>query len=142
MDYSIMIFAGVMLGMFIVFAALAVWLDGKRKARQRELEHIERLKAIECGYPLQEEESGRHKMVGGFGITTPIIAMMAATWTTEEILKFSDAQAPRWLLAVVWGVCGVVSLGVGLAAVFALRSQKSAWPAGAQSQTAGGAMPS
>jgi hypothetical protein len=127
-SYAILFFAAGMLGLLIGFGAFAVWLENKRGVRRRELEHVERVKAIECGYPLPDEDSARHKMLGAIGVIVPAASLAAAAWATQFVLGRDDFVAPRWLLAVVWGVSGLVALVVGRASVAALRPRKIVWP--------------
>ncbi|HEX4592497.1 MAG TPA: hypothetical protein VH120_21385 [Gemmataceae bacterium] len=128
MEPIFLAFFGGMVLLMILFATFAVWLDNKRGTRRRELDHVERMKAIECGYPLPDEDSARHKMLGAIGVIVPAASLTAAAWATQFILGREDFIAPRWLLAVVWGVSGLVALVVGRASVAALRPRKVVLP--------------
>ena len=128
MESNILAFAGGMIGLLFLFLGVAIWFDNKRGVRRRELEHVERIKAIECGYPLPDEDSARHKMLGAIGVLVPAASLTAAAWVTQLILAREDYGAPRWLLAIVWGVAGVVALVVGAVAAAGLRPRKIVWP--------------
>lgn len=128
MDAQILWFMGGILIVALGVIVLGTWLQSKQKSRERELEHVERMKAIECGYPLSDENSARHKMLGAVGVIVPAASLAAAAWATYLILGREDFVAPRWLLAVVWGVSGLVALTVGQAAVAGLRPRKVVWP--------------
>jgi hypothetical protein len=139
MESNILAFAGGMIGLLFLFLGVAIWFDNKRGVRRRELEHVERIKAIECGYPLPDEDSARHKMLGAIGVLVPAASLTAAAWATQLILAREDYIAPRWLLAVVWGVAGLVALVVGAVAAAGLRPRKVVWPrpAGEPNRAAG-----
>src|SRR5579871_5594387 len=72
-------------------------------ARRREMEHAERMKAIECGYPLPEDDSARARALGRVGVFSTAGGMAAAAWATQLIFSQPASDAPRWLIAVVWG---------------------------------------
>ena len=128
MGQSILTFAGGMLTLVLVFAGIAIWLENRRASRRRELEHVERMKAIESEYPLPDEDSSRHKILGGIGIVVPVGSLAVAAWSTQLILDKEELLAPRWLLTVIWGVAGLVALVVGVVAAAALRPRKVNWP--------------
>jgi hypothetical protein len=130
MDFQILLFSGAMVALLIVVVGVAVALEYKRATRRRELEHVERMKAIECGYPLPDESSARHKLLGAIGVIVPAASLAAAAWSTQLILGREDYGAPRWLLPVIWGVSGVVALVVGVVSAASLGPRKVVWPGG------------
>ncbi|MBX9584845.1 MAG: hypothetical protein K2X87_31460 [Gemmataceae bacterium] len=103
--------------------ALCVRFDQRGKTRRRELEHAERMRAIELGRPLDDAEVARVKALGAVGVAAPIAAMSAAV--VGSLFAYSIGE-PVWrfaALAVIWGVCGLVVLAAVPAVVARLKGR-------------------
>src|SRR5436305_1734148 len=90
MEQQVLFFVSGLVALLLVLAGVAVALEYKRTMRQREFEHVERMKAIECGYPLPDESSTRHKLLGAIGVIVPAASLAAAAWSTQLILGRED----------------------------------------------------
>lgn len=125
-------FAGTV-GSIIFFGgiALLMWIDQRGKSRQRDLEHAERMKALEVGQPLPDAEIARAKadstrsaVAGLIGVFVPLFMAGAATITT--CVTIAQANIP-WersstsLLIVVWIVSGLISLVTVVLSLVAVR---------------------
>lgn len=125
-------FAGTV-GSIIFFGgiALLMWVDQRGKIRQRDLEHAERMKALEVGQPLPDSDIARAKAdstragVAGFiGVCVPLFMASAATITTCVTISHSNVPWERSstaLLIVVWIVSGLISLLTVVLSLVALR---------------------
>jgi hypothetical protein len=120
MDSSIpltLIGIGALLALLIVFGGLAVTLDYRKKTRERELAHAERMKALELGRSLQDAAvveayatSSRAHGAAAIGVLVPIAMAGAAVGGTFILLTWGNGGNRLPHICVVWGVCGVVSL--------------------------------
>src|SRR5205823_5905816 len=108
--------------------ALLVWAGNKgeaekkklqheRELKQREIEHTERLKALELGQPLPDAEvaraqaeRSRFRAAGLVAVLVPLAMGGAAVGSTPIILNHSWEGNFQGVLYAVWGVCGLVSL--------------------------------
>ena len=110
---------------------LLMWIDYKGKAREKELAHAERLKALETGQALPDAEVARSgaeaSRAWAAGLTTVTIVLgMAGAAVGATAMVFTNA-APSIhlpLSCVVWGVCGAVGLTT-VSLGFAAMRQKS-----------------
>lgn len=92
----------------LVTITLWVWIDQRGKTERRKLEHLERMKAIEHGLPLNDAEVARARALGAVGVAVPIAALSGGAIATGLLLiKPEIAMIP---LIVLWPVVGVVSL--------------------------------
>jgi hypothetical protein len=125
-------FAGTV-GSIIFFGgiALLMWVDQRGKLRQRDLDHAERMKALEVGQPLPDADVARAKadstraaVAGVIGVFVPLFMAAAATVTT--CVTIAQANVP-WersstsLLIVVWIVSGLISLVTVVLSLIAVR---------------------
>ena len=92
--------------------AVCVWLDQRGKTRRRELEHDERMKAIELGRPLDDATVARTQALGAVGVAVPIATMSAACIGSLFAFMFDESVWRFTTLAVVWAVCGIICLTV------------------------------
>jgi hypothetical protein len=108
--------------------ALLVWAGNKGEAekkklqheqdlKQREMEHAERLKALELGQTLPDgevarahAERSRFRAAGLVAVLVPLAMGGAAVGSTPIILNHSWEGSFQGVLYAVWGVCGLVSL--------------------------------
>jgi hypothetical protein len=107
-------------GTFAFFAGVALcnWVDQRGKARQRDLEHTERMKALEVGQPLPDAEvararaeSVRSQSAAAVAICVPLVMVLAATFTTiVGVTRPEGVWSYLPLLIVVWAVTGLVSV--------------------------------
>ena len=98
------------LTLFIGGIALCVRFDQQGKTRRRELEHVERMRAIELGQPPDDAEIARCQALGAIGVGVSIASFSAATLGSCFAFVI---QEPLWrflVLAVVWPVCGLIPL--------------------------------
>lgn len=102
------------MGMAIPIVLVPVTLAMKHARRERELEHTERMKALELGRTLPGDESwwSPSRICVAFGVVVPVGVFLCA-WLAAQ----SDPrQAPAaWFAATVVGLAGVIS-GAVLAA--------------------------
>jgi hypothetical protein len=120
--------------------ALIQWVVSKGEAQKRQLEHDLRLKALELGQPLPDAdiaranaERSRAAAAGAIGILVPLFMAGAATGSTALVFQYStdDSSLRIPLFAIVWGMCGVVSLvAVSLTLTALLRRGTSISKAG------------
>jgi hypothetical protein len=114
--------------------ALVMWIDQKGKAREKELAHIERMKALELGLPLPDAdiaranaEATRARAAGLTAILVPLGMAGAAVGATPLVFHSTTANVHLPLLCVIWGVCGLVGLvGVSVAFETPRKREKSA----------------
>ena len=116
-------------GLLALFGGLALllWIDSRSKAKERELAHIERLKALELGQPLPDAEVARHQSeasrawaAGVAALIVPLGLGGVAIGATSLVFGATDPRFHVPLLSIIWGVCGIVSLvtvSVGLGAI-------------------------
>jgi hypothetical protein len=112
----------------IVAAVMAVPITAiivgvKYATKERELQHAERMKAIEHGVPLDEIEEERRfrkgimRLAAGIGVAVPICAVGAAT---GAVLGMGNG-APTMVVFLIW--TGAASIGVAGAASGAWLAQ-------------------
>jgi hypothetical protein len=143
MDVALGGFAGA-LGLFGLFGgiALLVWVGNKgetekrrlkhdEETQRRQMEHAERLKALERGFPLPDAELAsaltervRAGVAAGIGITVPAVAVGGAVAGTALVLSLArpDDQLPA--LCVIWACSGVASLVTTVVSLAVLLSRK------------------
>lgn len=92
--------------------ALCVRFDQQGKTRRRELEHAERMRAIELGRSLDDAAVARYQALGAVGVAVPIASLSAAAIGSCFALQFQEPEARFWAVAVIWLVCGPVCLAV------------------------------
>jgi hypothetical protein len=99
--------------------ALIQWVVSKGEGQKRQLEHDLRLKALELGQPLPDAdiaranaERSRAAAAGAVGILVPLFMAGAAAGSTVLVFSYStdDPSLRIPLVAIIWGVCGLVSL--------------------------------
>lgn len=116
--------------------ALCVRFDQQGKTRRRELEHIERMRAIELGQPLDDAAVARNQALGAIGVAVPIVSLSAAVLGSCFALVIKEPTWQFGAIAIVWVVCGAVCLAV-LPSV-AARLRESPTPANHRTATEAG----
>ncbi len=111
--------------------ALCVWLDQRGKTRRRELEHVERLRALELGRPFEDAETARADALGSIGVSLGVTCFVTAALATCVVLYLLDSELRVAVLLAIWLICGLVGGGIAAACVVALGPRKrSAAPGG------------
>jgi hypothetical protein len=98
--------------------ALIVLVSGKGEVQKRQLEHAERMKALELGRPLPDADiawagadRGRAVAAGFIGTLVPLVLIGSALGGTAIVFTYTVDSTWRVVLAaIIWGVCGLVSL--------------------------------
>ena len=103
-------------------AALAIVLGIRHDWRKRELEHLERMRAMELGRKLPQDEPWMSpaKIGAAVAILVPIGAFISVYRATEV----AGYHEPMWLAVVIVGVAAVISGSV----VVATSTKKGATP--------------
>jgi hypothetical protein len=104
--------------------ALCVWLDQRGKTKRRELEHVERLRALELGRPLEDAETARADALGSIGVSLGVTCIAAAALTSCFALYLLESELRVLVLLAVWAICGLTGGGIAAACVVALRPRK------------------
>jgi hypothetical protein len=113
MDPAVVVIAACSAGAFI--AVGCTYFGCKHASKQRELEHIERLKAIEMGQDPDARDEEKKYRNGVFwisfwiGLFVPLVAMAGATAATMEAELSSFTLFAVWSAATAIGVAGVAS---------------------------------
>jgi hypothetical protein len=112
---------------FFACLALIIWvaqkgevekkkLDQERDTQRRQLEHAERLKALEQGQPLPDTDLAwaaadrtRAIAAGIVGLGVPVGLGGIAIAATALVLTLAATNTHVVLLCTVWGVCSFVS---------------------------------
>jgi hypothetical protein len=107
---------------------LLMWIDQRGKARQRELEHTERMKALELGHTLPDAEVARAQADGSRTTAAALVAtfvslilMAAASGATALVLYLADPRYQLALLCTIWGVCGLSTFIIVLECLHVMR---------------------
>jgi hypothetical protein len=110
---------------------LTVWLAVRKEMRNRELAHVERIKALEVGLPLPdaevaqaEAERARARWSGLVGIFLPLGMMLVALGTTVVLLYLAGGAVQIVGLCVVWGVAGLVGMFAAIGSLTNLERPK------------------
>jgi len=118
--------AAVTLLVFFGGIALLVLISSRSEAKERELAHTERMRALELGQPLPDAEVARARSdasrawARGLSAAAASLGMAgAAVGATALLVGRDEPRTLLPLLSVIWGVCGLVALiavSVGLGA--------------------------
>jgi hypothetical protein len=103
--------AGLVLGFISVIGGLAIapfaiWYGGRLSHRKRELEHMERMRAMELGRTLPQDEPwlSPAKIGAMIAVAVPLVAFISAAVTTSEA-GFHDGV---WIAAAMAGTAAVI----------------------------------
>jgi hypothetical protein len=87
--------------------AAVIYLDHLGKARRRQLEHTERMRALELGQPLDDVSLSRTRALMVIGIVVPLTALGAAVGGSAVALCLEPRyRFPAW--ALIWSICGAI----------------------------------
>ncbi len=134
------------LGLFAVFGgiALMIWVGNKgetekRKLKhdedvqRRQLEHTERLKALEAGFPLPDADLAyaradvvRAGVAAAIGIAVPVVTIGGAVAATAMVLSMAGPELHLPVLCVIWASAGLVSLCTAVISLAAVASRRRA----------------
>jgi hypothetical protein len=116
--------------MLVFFAGVCVcvWLDQRGKTRRREMDHVERMRAIELGRPLDDAEVARSQALGSIAVAVGISSFAAAVLATFVILTLMDADERLRILVVIWPLCALAGTGVAVGCVQALGRRRTPPP--------------
>ncbi|MGF1580056.1 MAG: hypothetical protein ACFCD0_11905 [Gemmataceae bacterium] len=113
-------------GMIVLFGSISlwVWIDNRNKTRKRELAHLERMRSIERGVPIEDQAVARNQALGAIGVAVPIVSMCAAG-VASIVVPFTkfDMGLRVLLFAIVWIVTGIVSWSAVQGVLFQLKKQ-------------------
>jgi hypothetical protein len=101
--------------------ALCMWVESLAKAKAREQEHSERMKALEMGQPLPDAEVAKARAAGTVGTLVPLIMVGGAIGATFLILSWADSAWHVPLVCSVWAASGVVCLVTVAASLRTIR---------------------
>jgi hypothetical protein len=110
---SFLVFLAMVTGM-LVFGLLPITLYFQQERRKRDMEHTERMKALELGRTLPNEAEGESwsvsKIAGSIGAGVPI-GVFGCAWLASENLGYHEAI---WVGAAMVGtaavICGTILL--------------------------------
>ena len=105
--------------------ALMVFIDQRGRTKRRELEKIERMRALELGQLPDDAAVARAHAAGAIGVVSVLGSLVAALIATPLLLYFPPRGEPQWVLAiVVWSITGTIAL-VGTCGIFGLIAGRS-----------------
>lgn len=97
--------------------ALIMWVDARNKRLVRQMEHAERLKALELGQTLPDAELARARVessrawaAGLMGLVVPGSVFGIAAGATALVLAYASPSIHLPLLCVIWGISGLTGL--------------------------------
>jgi hypothetical protein len=112
---AVVLFAGIV---------LCVWLDQRGKTRRRQMEHVERMRALELGRSLDDAATSRADALAAIGASIGISSFAAAALATCFMIYYPlealDGKASFYLLLLIWPVCALAAGGVALACIITL----------------------
>jgi hypothetical protein len=104
---SFLIFLAIVCGM-LVFGLLPITLYFQHERRKRDMEHAERMKALELGRTLPDEAEGESwsasKIAGAIGAGVPI-GVFGCAWLASEKLGYHETI---WIGAAMVGTAAVI----------------------------------
>jgi hypothetical protein len=103
---------GNIVGLSVMFGGISLCVrhDQAGKTRRRELEHTERMRAIELGLPLEDADVARYQALGAIGVAVPIVSMISAALASCFVLAIKDPLWQFGSMAVIWLTVGTVCL--------------------------------
>lgn len=124
----------------VLFTTLAVligflyWLHDRARRRKMELEHAERIKAIEAGVSVPDEAAAKARqaqVVGAavIGLGVPVIGSLIAAALSLYIFAYQPTNLQIALFAILWGVQGLVSLLCVILAIGSMMGDEEKSPA-------------
>jgi hypothetical protein len=154
MDVALGGFAGA-LGLFALFGgiALLIWVGNKGESEKRklnheaelqhrQLEHAERLKALEAGFPLPDAdlalartERVRAGAIAAIGITVPVVTAGCAVAGSALVLANALPYHQLPVLCVIWACSGVASLVTAATSLGVLAARRRPVESGRRAST-------
>jgi hypothetical protein len=122
-QWAIIVFNVLGLAVIVCGVAICVRFDQRGKTRRRELEHAERMRAIELGQQLDDAAVSRNQALGAIGVAVPIASLSAASIGSCFVLVFKDERLRFAAFSVVWLVCGSACLTVVPIVITRLRNR-------------------
>jgi hypothetical protein len=114
---EILVYFGAITVLFMVWGAFALQTKLRKEAREREMVHAERMRALELGLPLPdagsiqaEADMARTRAATAVGVLVPVSMAGAAAGGTLLVFHWAGEGSHLALLCVIWGVSGLVSL--------------------------------
>jgi heme/copper-type cytochrome/quinol oxidase subunit 2 len=115
----LLLFVGIGTGALLLLVfGMFLWMVMRHYRRSRELEHLERMKAIELGKPLDSPEQEEVHQKYGYnafwiafwiGAAVPVSAAWAASYAvTQGNVKDLGVTLAMWISVAVLGVAGVI----------------------------------
>ena len=103
---------------FFAFCAFAVWIDYRKKKEDRETANLERMKALELGYPLPDAEVARANAyasaawaAGLIGLLVPLVVIsLTVAGTIVAVLNLPARGNIAVPLIVAWSIAAVLAL--------------------------------
>lgn len=90
--------------------ALCVRYDQQGKTRRRELEHAERMRALELGRPVEDAAVARYQALGAVGVA--VVSLSAAVLGSCFAFVFKDPVLQFATVAVTWASAAAVCVAV------------------------------
>ncbi len=109
-----------LLGLIVPLVMLMMYL-----VRKRDQGHMERMRAIEMGYPLPPSDFWPALTALTIGAGVPLGACLMALITTMNAQDNSDIVEPAWIVAGIIGGCGVLGGTILASILFATRRRST-----------------
>jgi heme/copper-type cytochrome/quinol oxidase subunit 2 len=134
--WGFLLFLVGIVGLMVLFGIVAVAFDFRKKVRERELAHEERMKSLELGFSLPDAdlarsgaEKTRTRATATIAIGVPILVLAAASGATFGVLETSyQHQRTMPLLVTLWVLAALVILVTVVLGFYHLRRQPQAAP--------------
>lgn len=114
---------------FFGFIAFCVWIDYRKKKDERDAAHLERMKALELGFPLLDAEIERAKAytsaawaAGVIGLVVPIVLLSLTLAGTIVALSYRQAGEDISIpLVIAWLIAAVLVLAIVMRSLSTIR---------------------
>lgn len=109
---TLIIVAANVIGVALLIGGIAacVRFDQQGKTRRRELEHIERMRAIELGHTFDDAAVAHYQALGAVGVAVPVSSLSAAVIGSCFALVLKEPEWRFGVMAIIWVICGSVCL--------------------------------
>jgi heme/copper-type cytochrome/quinol oxidase subunit 2 len=100
------------------FFAFVAWLDYRKKKDERDAAHLERMKALELGYPPQDAEIERARAyasaaraAGLIGLVVPVaVVMLSVIGTIVAVVRHLPGEDLATPLSIAWTITAIIVL--------------------------------